>query len=64
MLETVKKAIHAESKDFSHYYLDYICSVQDRNIELELRYFKLTNKGSDISIMQSVIQHTYEELTR
>ena len=61
MLETVKHEIASEYKDFEAYYLDYICSVQDRNIEKEFRYFRSVNMLSPFS-MQSIIEYTHKEL--
>ena len=61
MLETVKREITSEYKDFESYYLDYICSVQDRNIEREFRYFRSVNTLSPFS-MQSIIDFTHKEL--
>ena len=62
MLEKVKRRIQScGDVDFDTYYLDYICSIQDRNIEREFRYFRSVNVLNPNS-MQSIIEHTYREM--
>lgn len=61
MLETVKHKIESGFRDFDQYYLDYICSVQDNNIDREFRYFKSSNILNPMS-MQQIIESTYKEL--
>ena len=63
MLEIIKAEIKSEYPDFDIYYMDYICSVQDENIEREFRYFRNANQLNAGS-MQYIIDHTYEELRK
>lgn len=66
MLETVKAKISevkSEYPSFDTYYMEYICSVQDKNIEYEARYLRYMNKLNPFS-MQSIIEYTYEELKK
>jgi hypothetical protein len=63
MLEIIKREIKSDYPDFDTFYMDYICSVQDRNIESEIRYFKVANTLNTNS-MQSIIEHTYQEMMK
>ena len=45
MLENVKKQVNKKTrKTFEEKYIDYILSVQDKNIELEMQYIRRHNK--------------------
>ena len=63
MLEIVKAEIKSEYPDFDAFYMDYICSVQDENIEKEIRYFRNANRLNTDS-MQAIIEHTHKELSK
>jgi hypothetical protein len=63
MLEIIKAEIKSDYPDFDKFYMDYICSVQDENIEREVRYLRNANRLNTGS-MQFVIEHTYEELRK
>ena len=44
MLETVKKTIRKrESRSFDERYIDYIISIQNKNIQLEMDYIRKHN---------------------
>lgn len=62
MLETLRQKIETvRFVSFGEHFTQYVMSVQDRNIELELRYFLKYNKLKADSIGY-LIQNTYEGL--
>ena len=62
MLETLRQKIEAaRSVNFEEYFAQYVMSVQDRNIELELKYLLKHNSLKADSIGY-LIQNTYEGL--
>ena len=63
MLETVKNELRKPCESFTDFYNSFICYVQDRNIDAEFKYFKNVNALNQSS-MQSIIEHTYQELMR
>lgn len=62
MLETVKQAIDNLSDiSFEEFYMQYVMSVQDTNIEREFS-FLLDKNILDVPNMGHLIQNTYEGL--
>lgn len=62
MLETLRQKIESvRSVRFEEHFSQYVMSVQDRNIELELRYLLKYNSLKADSIGY-LIQNTYEGL--
>lgn len=61
MLETVRKYVHKRSKKtFDEKYLDYIITMQDKSILLEMEYIK-THNHLDILKLDKWIQSAFEE---
>lgn len=62
MLDTIREKIElVRSVNFEGYFTQYVMSVQDRNLELELKYLLKYNSLKTDSIGY-LIQNTYEGL--
>lgn len=62
MLKIIKEQISASSSmDFNDYFRRFVISVQDKNIESELRFLSKYNQ-LNVNSMQFLINNTYERL--
>ncbi len=62
MLDTIRKQIKSvRDLPFGEYFKQYVMSVQDKNIDHELRFLMKFNT-LNIDSMQKLIQNTYEGL--
>ena len=50
MLDTVKSCIAKNRPPFQEFYMRYIMTVQDRNIELEMKHLKAKNLLTPMSM--------------
>ena len=61
MLETVKRAVNRKvKKSFDDRFIDYMLTVQNESILLEMKYLKTHNK-LDIMKLDSLIDHSFKE---
>lgn len=58
MLQTVRKAINQVHPDFDSYYMNYVMSVQDANLEYEMKYMVKYNH-LEILDMSRIIETTF-----
>lgn len=64
MLETVKAYIKTMPNiSFSQYYVQYICEVQDNNIEAEMEFLISHNELTPMR-MNKLLQKSYEGLVK
>ena len=62
MLETIRKKIESVRElNFTGFFSEYVMSVQDRNIELEMKYLLKHNTLENKSV-DYLIQNTYKGL--
>lgn len=64
MLETIKSYIQASANNvpFNQFYIEYVMSVQDENIERELYTMLHKNADIDVMMMDRLINNTFEGL--
>ena len=61
MLETVKKSIKKKrAETFNEVFIDYIISIQDKSIELEMEYIKRHNRLDVLKLDKWVNASLYE----
>lgn len=63
MLKIVKSLVDAPYEPFGKFYTEYIMSVQDQNIDRELKSL-LRNSRTDISSMSKLIASVYESIQK
>lgn len=62
MLETVKKTIREQkNSSFDAYFRDFLCRVQDENMENEIHFLAKHNLLCALS-MELLLQNAYERL--